>query len=343
MNNLILSYNEEKLLTLEERKLYYENLRNILKEGEINEKSIRRYEFLNKALTRKVIDRIKVYPLTVLGLENIPSSPVIYASTHQDFHDHFNVVLSLPEHAIILNTSNVPRLFKLLLNTNGIVYVDRGNEESEFKAKLKLMEYIAKGKSVVVFPEGTYNCSPNKLHLPLHKGVIDIARKMQVPIIPLVQEYTYDENIATIKNVKSCTVKFGKPIYVAEEDERHIKAEELSEQFATIRWEFMLEKETKREEISNLEYINYVLSRIDAWKKVKVNINDERETIYGVDDDFYLFHHINDVAFDREGNLLATPLVQKLEEINNRYLNIGFDRNNDIVLIDDVLKLIRNK
>lgn len=64
------------------------------------------------------------------------------------------------------------------MGTNGIIYVERNSDLSRFESKIKLMHLLAHGKSVVVFPEGTYNCSPNKLHLPLHSGVIDMALKM---------------------------------------------------------------------------------------------------------------------------------------------------------------------
>ncbi len=171
---------------------------------------------------------------------------------------------------MIYASNTVTDLFKLMMWFNGIIYVDRLDSQSRFMAKMEQMKCSAKGKSIVIFPEGTYNCSPNKLHLPLHKGVVD--------------------NVSTIKNVVSCHVRFGKPINVSLTDDANLKLEELSTAFSSIRFDLITEKGVFNP--CNKEYINYVLSRIDAWSKIKVSIDDERKTIYSADDDFYLFHHI---------------------------------------------------
>lgn len=321
MNNFkVLSYKEEEKLTIEEKKEYYKCLREYLKNIPVsNFKNIylKICNVLNKKIVRIIIDKIKGYELVITGQENIPDTPVIYASTHQNFNDHFNAVLSIPDHAIILNTSTVTKSFKCIMGVNGIVYVDRNDKEDRFKSKMKLMKYTIMGKSIVVFPEGTYNCSPNKLHLPLHMGVIDISKKMQIPIVPLIQEYTYDDEILDGKTrVKKCRVHFGKPIYVNVEDDLKEKKEELSEIFSTIKYFLMEEKGLyKRENITIEEYINFVKTRINTWKMVNVDINDERKTIYGYNDDFYLFHHINDIAFNGNNELLETEHVRKLEKL----------------------------
>lgn len=327
----ILSYEEEQKLNISEKKKYYTELKEYLKNQKLSLSEIKNFticEILNKTIVRKGIDLIKGYELEIRNKENIPNGPVIYASTHQDYNDHFNAVLSIPDHAIILNTSTVTRLFQFIMGVNGIIYVDREKQESRFNSKLRLMKYLSLGKSITVFPEGTYNCSPNKLHLPLHSGIFDMARKMQVPVVPMVQEYIYDtSDIITKDKVKKCIVSFGEPIYVSVEDSIQDKKQELSEIFSTIRYELMEEQGTySRNEISNQEYINYVLGRIDAWARINVDINDERKTIYGYNDDFYLFHHINDVKFDKEGHLLPTDYVSMLDDIYTKKLEKKYSK-----------------
>lgn len=351
MNNLndfkILNYDEESKLNSTERIKYYQNLKLFLSIEPLNsvwESYLKICELLNKKIVRNIIDNKKGYDLEVRGLENIPNQVCIFASTHQDYSDHFNVVLSIPVHTVILNTINVTPLFKLLMGVNGIIYVDRNSKLSRFESKIKLMHLLAHGKSAIVFPEGTYNCSPNKLHLPLHSGVVDMALKMQVPIVPLIQQYIYDVSNPSIKNVQSCIVEFGKPIYVNYEDNKNEKLEELSEVFSTIRWD-LIESQGRfnRENITTQEYINYVLSRIDAWSKIKVSIDDERQTIKGSDDDFYLFHHINDIAFENQ-TLLPTKESIRLNEIANTHLsNICLDRDGNIIDANEVLRLSRKR
>ncbi len=313
----ILSYNQEKELTIEERRNYYEALRNYLKNIKVSlpEQILTKLrEALNKHLIREAIDLIKGYELIVTGRENIPSRPVIYASTHQDYNDHFNAVLSIPDHAIILNTNTVTPLFKFIMGFNGITYVNRSLAEERFKSKLQLMKHVAKGKSIIVFPEGSYNCSPNKLLLPIHTGVIDIARKTGAPIVPMVQEYTYYPDVDDFKKIaKSCHVHFGTPIYVHVEDDLHEKKEQLIEQLATIRYRLLEEKGLfRREDISNMEYRNFLKSRLDTWRSIKVDYNIEKQSIYGYGDEKYLFTHINAVPINDNGTFPVDYTSKKL-------------------------------
>lgn len=316
-NFKILTYQEEKKLTKEEREIYYIRLKEHLttiKYSLPKEKYLSICEMLNKKIVRTIVDKIKGYDLFIENQSIIPNGPVIYASSHQDFNDHFNVVLSIPTHTIILNSSNVPNVIKLVMGIHGIEYVDRNNAQSRFKSKIHLMEYLSKGKSIVIFPEATFNCSPNKLILPLHSGVIDIAKKMQVPIVPIAQEYNFDTSKLDGKNrIKSCTVRFGMPIYVSYEDRTHLKKEELRNAMATIRYNLIEEKGIfDRKEISNTEYISYLLSRLHTMDLMRVNYEIEKNTIYGSNEEFYQYYPINAVPYNEKGELLTNGPVRKL-------------------------------
>lgn len=316
----ILSYEEERNLSLEERKIYYINLKEYLsnlKNSKLNKIYLSTCQKLNKKIVRSAINLIKGYDLVIENQNLIPNSPVIFASSHQDFNDHFNVVLSVPTHTIILNSSTVPKVIKLVMGVNGIEYVNRDDSQSKFISKMNLMEHIAKGRSITVFPEGTFNCSPNKLILPLHSGVIDMAKKMQVPVVPLVQEYIFDNSKLDGKNrVISCTVRFGKPIYVSFEDDIQEKKDELRDAMATIRYNIIEEKEIfNRKTISNEEYISFLLSRLKTMKSMNVNYDIETSTIYGANDEIYQYYPINAVPYNERGELLTNGSIKKLKII----------------------------
>ena len=154
-NFKILTYEDEKHLSVEEKKAYYIRLKEYLsslKYSVPKERNLTICEILNKKIVRTIVAKIKGYDLFIENQSIIPNGPVIYASSHQDFNDHFNVVLSIPTHTIILNSSNVPSIIKLVMGIHGIEYVDRNNPQSRFESKLHLMEYLSKGKSIVVFP-----------------------------------------------------------------------------------------------------------------------------------------------------------------------------------------------
>lgn len=329
----ILTYEEEKSLSLEEKRNYYIALKEYLRNKPDNGLAYQIREMLNKTLVRQIIEIGKGYnpsksiwenikdfhnyELIITGTENIPHGPVIYVPTHQAFHDHFNVVLGIPNHATILNTDDVTFLFKLLMFVNKIQYVDRNSKKSRFDSKINLMQDLAKGRSIVVFAEATYNCTPSRMHLPLHLGAVDMARKMQTPIVPSVLEYDYNETIPG--EIRGCHLHFGTPIYVTYENDLQEKLAELSEAMATIRWELIEEKGMfSRDDITTKEYINSVMARIDGWSKINVNIHAEKKAIKGFGSERYVFEHINEVPWDYFGEFLETEEVRKLKRINQR-------------------------
>ena len=320
----IITLTEEHKRSTQELLNYYKELRSFLKEEpyqDFSEKGIHFREELN-ILIKKILKIIIQYNIQIDGLDLIPNGPVIYASSHQDFYDIINSIYAYPEHILTLNASNISRILKILLNINGVIYVDRNNKTSRQKAKYEMSKAVLKGKSVNLYPEATWNCSPNKLHLPFYMGMIDIARITGAPIVPVVQEYTYDQSKLDGKShVKSVHIRFGKPVYVSLTDDRFEKLEEFDEVFSTIKWELLEEKGLyKREDMSNMLYVDYIKARINDWKIPRNNIYEERKQVLFASDDFYLFHHVNDVDFDENGNLLQTEYVRKLNKIGDMHL-----------------------
>jgi len=65
----------------------------------------------------------------------------------------------------------------------GYIFINRGNQEKAFRSVEKAAKAIRKGRSVLIFPEGTR--SRTEEMLPFKKGGFVIATKSQVPIIPV--------------------------------------------------------------------------------------------------------------------------------------------------------------
>lgn len=316
----LLDPKDEKKLSSSELINYYKELREYLKNSEYlnySDAGIRNRERLN-ILIKKILNKVLNYQIIVDGYENIPDCPKIYASSHQDFHDVINSIYAYPEHVITLNAINIRSILKVLLNLNGVIYIDRDNKESRKLAKLEMEKYLVKGKSINMYPEATLNCTPSKLHLPFYIGMIDMAKRTGSPVIPVVQEYTYDETKMDGKShVKSVHIKFGKAIFVNYNDDILEKLMEYDEIFSTIRWDLIEEKGLKnRKDISNKIYTDYIKARIRDWRIPNNDILEERKQVYRNNDDFYLFHHVNDVDFDENDNLLPTEYVRKLNKIH---------------------------
>lgn len=312
----ILSFSEEQKLTNKEIIDYYKCLKEYLitsPHENITKGSLSICKTINP-IVRQILKRNCGYELIIEGNDKIRGLTGIYAHTHQSKMDHVNLIASNHNHTIILNSEVLSTFYKMVLSINGVVYVNKFDKESKKKAKLEMMRLLLSEKSVTIFPESAWNLSPNKLHLPLYMGFIDMAKKTGKPIIPVVQEYYYDNSkLDGIERIKKVHVVYGNPIFVGQLDNPFEKLEEYSNQISTIRWDLISKnKSYKRNEISNYEYINFLKGCIRNLKNAGIDINVENAGIYGSKDDFYLFHHINSVDYDDNGNLLPTEYVRKL-------------------------------
>lgn len=136
---------------------------------------------------------------------------------------------------------------------NGVVYVDRKDKKSKSNAANVMLELLRKGENLCMYPEGTWNLTPSKPTLPLYWGIIDIARKAKVPILPVVLEY---------KGI-DCYVKFGTPIYVGEKDSKQDKINVLADSMATMKWDIWeMFPRVSRADIDEEEWNREVQKRI---------------------------------------------------------------------------------
>lgn len=110
---------------------------------------------------------------------------------------------------------------------NGIIWVDRKDKKSKATSKQKMKKVINNGKSLCIFPEGTWNLEPSLPILPLYWGVIEIAQATQVPIVPVCLEYVGD----------ICYVKYGEVISVDKDSDKVETIQYLRDVLATLKWD----------------------------------------------------------------------------------------------------------
>lgn len=254
-----------------------------------------------KKVTNKIATKVTRFlcrsnvEITVDGKENIPEGPVLFAGTHQGILDGFVWIPFMPRHCVILHGASVRTILKLAQVNTGLILVDKESKENRQNAKLDMINILIRGHSIMYFPEGTWNLSPNKLHLPMSFGFLDIARQAEAAIVPMVMEYSYDCTEA-VERITKIQMRFGKAIYVEVFDDLKQKLTEYEEVISTIRWELMEEKGLfSRKAVSNKEYINFLKGNMRNLKLGGIDLDSERSHIWGADDDFYLFHPINDI------------------------------------------------
>lgn len=326
-NFKILSLKEEEKLSNEELLKYYDELRDYIKKRKLTNTTIgatiigpKLKGITNKiaiAVTKMFSDKNVEWLCD--GKENIPNGTIILAHTHQGILDGFVWIPQIDRHCLILHGQEVNKLLLLCQLNTGLILSKKSDRENNNNAKLDMIRLLLENYSISYFPEGTWNLSPNKLHLPMRYGFLDIARKANVPVVPVVHEFTYASDDKKEKITKIHT-RFGKPIYITPNDDISEKLKEYEESISTMRWELIEEKGLfERKNISNKEYINFLKGNYKNLKLGKLDLTKERDNIYTANNDFFAFHHINDIPYDDNGNLLETKEVVKLRKINKKY------------------------
>ena len=210
-NIKILSMKEEAELSPEELITYYNSLKEYLlkrKYTNLTPGALRigpKLKKITNKLATKVTKMFSSKNVKIIsdGQENIPDGPVIFAHTHQGILDGFVWIPEIDRHCFILHGSDVNKLLLMCQYNTGLILTkksmsSRDTDEKKkmvkkynLNAKMDMIELLINGHSISYFPEGTWNLSPNKLHLPINIGFLDIAKKAGVPVIPVVHEFTY--------------------------------------------------------------------------------------------------------------------------------------------------------
>lgn len=321
----ILSAKEEKQLSPEDKMMYYKSLREYCRKRKLVNTTLGatvigpKLKNVTGKICAKVCKVLSGGTVEVVtdGLENIPEGPVIFASSHQSVLDGFVWITDCPKHALIVHGAETNRLLLLAQVNTGLILVTKKDKKSSRKnSKLDMICVLLKGHSIIIFPETAWNLSPNRLHLPVNYGFLDVAQKTGKPVIPMVMEYTYDTT-GDKERITNIHIRYGEPIKVGESDKIEIKLEEFEEKISTMRWELIATKGLfQRSEITNVDYINYLKGNFRNLKMGKIDINVERAGIQGSKQEFYVFHHINDVPWDAWGELKETEEIERLKRIN---------------------------
>ena len=329
----ILSYKEEQKLNKEEREKYLGELREFCKKRKLTNTTKGATTIAPKLkIPTETIARIVTRTMAggevevvVDGVENIEKvgGAVLFASTHQGMLDGFVWMPYCPIHTLLFHGSEVNKLLLLAQLNTGMILLSKHAENSEnrLNAKLDLISLLMRGHSVFMCPEGTWNLSPNKLHLPLNFGFLDAAQKSKRPIIPVVIEYTYDTS-SEKERIVFIHVRYGEAIYVSEGDNYVKKLEEYKEKIATIRWDLIEEKGIfSRSEITNKDYINYMKGNLQKLAAGNVDIEVDNKEIYGAKTEVYQFQHIADIQEMTANNAEFVMHARRLleEEVLNDF------------------------
>ena len=160
--------------------------------------------------------------MTVRGLENIPKDQaVLYVGNHRSYFDilvGYTTVPTLLGFVAKKEMRRYPLLAQWMENVN-CLFLDRENPKEGLKTILQGIEYVKRGVSVWIFPEGTRNRNEDPLDLlPFKEGSLKIAEKSGCPVVPVALTGTADvfERHLPFIYPAHVTIEFGKPFIVKE-------------------------------------------------------------------------------------------------------------------------------
>ena len=150
-----------------------------------------------------------LYPVKVVGHENIPEGPVVICPNHTYWNDPFCIVFSFGKQIVMRAMAKKeiidwPVVGPILAKC-GVIGVDRGN--TDMKAARQSMKFLREGSKLLMFPEGT------RVHegesVDAKAGAALFSTRCGVPLLPV-----YIHN--TKKLFKASTVVIGEvynPVY----------------------------------------------------------------------------------------------------------------------------------
>lgn len=169
--------------------------------------------------------------LKVVRRAKLPKRPVIFVATHGFREDIEHTVVMAGRQAYTLQGS-LTQIFKSFDGVTawlaGMVLVDRTDKESRASVIGKLARVLELGSSVIMYPEGTWNKSPNELMSGLFPGVYDVAKRSGALVVP----------IATYRNGKKSYGILEEAFDICQYDrEQGMKI--LRDKMATMQYELM--------------------------------------------------------------------------------------------------------
>lgn len=150
----------------------------------------------------------------------LPKEPVIWAANHAFKDDTLATVLAAYRHAYILFGS-LPQFFNTLDGVtaamNGVVMTNRKVKASRAVSVEKSSQVLKNGADLIMFPEGVWNKTPEKLLIDLWPGIYRIAKETGAKVVPVVHY------------LRDCTAKKSKDNVIHTVVDDPIRIDNLSE------------------------------------------------------------------------------------------------------------------
>jgi 1-acyl-sn-glycerol-3-phosphate acyltransferase len=125
-------------------------------------------------------------PIVVHGLDNIPKDrPIVLVANHLSYLDGFVLVAALPiEFGFVAKVELKDYLtIRMLLSRMDVEFIERFDIERGVADARRVAQAAARGKSLLFFPEGTFQRMPGLL--PFHMGAFVTSAEAGMPVVPV--------------------------------------------------------------------------------------------------------------------------------------------------------------
>lgn len=166
----------------------------------------------------------------VKGEENVISNvPVLYIGNHRSYFDIVIGYSRCPNLTGFISKDTFKKIpiLRTWMERLYCLFLDRSNTRDGLRVVLTAIDYIKRGISIYVCPEGTRTRTGEMA--PFKEGTFKIATKTGCPIIPVAFSNTddiFEKHIPWIKKT-TVVIHYGEPIYpdsLEGDDKKHIGA-----------------------------------------------------------------------------------------------------------------------
>lgn len=234
--------------------------------------------------------------------------PIIFSVSHIGLYDVEVILQTIKKHVYILSGDEeaMYRTFDgWYFDTNGVIYVDPEDPADRRTELNTAVKYLRLGQSLMWFPEGTWNLSPNYVILPIRYGIIEAAVQANAVIIPVgLEQYDKKHGIDFIVNIGT---PFDPALYFSGEltKEKKIElAETLRGNMARLKmdaWEAM-----ERADIDNGYWDAFIAKRLAEWPFYTMDIIRKRTfNPNGYVSEAEVFSHLSNISIGPHNAFLA--------------------------------------
>jgi len=161
-----------------------------------------------------------IFKTKIIGKENIPKPPAIFAMNHSDHSDSvFVSMITRKRVYFLVHYTALEPPFKtrylVRLAKNVITKKEKGRSQETVDEVVRILK---KRKYFAIFPEGTIK-GKNKM-LKGHTGVARIALQSKAPVVPIAIINNHgmwpDQTTIIPRMIKKVTIRIGNPLYFKE-------------------------------------------------------------------------------------------------------------------------------